>query len=146
MSPLLANIALTPLDEHFAAQWAALGPEWQRRRHRRAGNPVMRLIRYADDFVVLVAGQRVHAEALWQEVSNVLSSMGLRLSVSKTRVTHVEDGFDFLAWRLQRRAWKGRPGKRALYAYPAKAALRQVMDQIRALTRRHRHRSLCPYR
>jgi RNA-directed DNA polymerase len=92
--------------------------------------------------VVLVAGQRVHAEALWQEVSNVLSSMGLRLSVSKTRVTHVEEGFDFLGWRLQRRAWKGRPGKRALYTYPAKAALRQVMDQIRALTRRHRHRSL----
>jgi RNA-directed DNA polymerase len=51
LSPLLANIALSVLDEHFAAKWAALGPEWTRVKRRRAGQPVMRLVRYADDCV-----------------------------------------------------------------------------------------------
>lgn len=37
LSPLLANIALSVLDEHFAAKWEALGPEWTRAKHRRAG-------------------------------------------------------------------------------------------------------------
>jgi hypothetical protein len=49
LAPLLANIALAVLDEHFTRKWEALGPEWRRVKHRRAGGPVMRLIRYADD-------------------------------------------------------------------------------------------------
>ena len=111
LSPLLANIALSVLDEHFAAKWEALGPEWTRAKHRRAGVPVMRLVRYADDFVVMVAGTRDDAEALWDEVGSVLAPMGLRLSEEKTRVCHIDEGFDFLGWRIQRRAWRGRTGK-----------------------------------
>lgn len=52
LSPLLANIALSVLDEHFARKWETLGPDWTRAKHRRGGGPVMRLVRYADDFVV----------------------------------------------------------------------------------------------
>ena len=110
LSPLLANIALSTLDEHFAHKYEALGPEWTRRKHRRAGGSVMRLVRYADDFVVMVAGHRVDAEALWDEVGDVLAPMGLRLSVEKTRVCHIDEGFDFLGWRIQRRAWRSRTG------------------------------------
>lgn len=65
LSTLLANIALSVLDEHFAAKWDALGPAWTRARRRRAGEPVMKLVRYADDFVVMVHGERDDAEALW---------------------------------------------------------------------------------
>jgi len=36
LSPLLANIALSVLDEHFTRKWDALGPEWTRVKHRRA--------------------------------------------------------------------------------------------------------------
>ena len=142
LSPLLANIALSVLDEHFTAKYAALGPEWTRAKHRRAGGPVMRLIRYADDFVVLVAGQRDHADALWDEVGSVLAPMGLRLSVDKTRVCHIDEGFDFLGWRIQRRTWRGRPGRRAVYTYPSKKSLLSVMDRVRTLTRRRLHRTL----
>ncbi len=71
LSPLLSNIALSILDEHFANKWAALGPEWKRSKHRRAGGAVMRLVRYADDFVVLIVGKRADAEALWDEVGAV---------------------------------------------------------------------------
>ncbi|MBP7988777.1 MAG: group II intron reverse transcriptase/maturase [Candidatus Microthrix sp.] len=142
LSPLLANIALSVLDEHFAAKWAALGPAWTRAKRRRAGEPVMRLVRYADDFVVMVHGTRDDAEALWGEVAAVLAPMGLRLSEEKTRVCHLDEGFDFLGWHIQRRAWRGRAGKRAVYTYPSKKSLLSVMDKVRSLTRRARHRTL----
>ena len=142
LSPLLANIALSVLDEHFTAKWVGYGPEWKRVKYRRRGGAVMRLVRYADDFVVMVAGTEADADALWDEVSDVLAPMGLRLSVEKTRVVHVEDGFDFLGWRIQRRPWRARTGKKAVYTYPSKKALASVVDKVRRLTRRALHRNL----
>jgi RNA-directed DNA polymerase len=59
LSPLLANIALSVLDEHFTRKWEALGPEWTRAKRRRAGEPVMRLVRYADDCVPRTRGEPV---------------------------------------------------------------------------------------
>jgi RNA-directed DNA polymerase len=141
LSPLLANIALSVLDEHFTRKWEALGPYWTRAKRRREGVPAMRLIRYADDFVVMVAGTRSDAEALRDEVAGVLAPMGLRLSESKTKTCHIDEGFDFLGWRIQRRRWKGRNGKRAVYTYPSKKSLLSVMNKVRALTRRRRHRT-----
>lgn len=94
LSPLLTNIALSVLDEHFTAKWNALGPEWTRAKYRRAGGATMKLIRYADDFVVLVHGNHADAETLWAETAAVLKPMGLRLSVEKTRLTHIDEGFD----------------------------------------------------
>lgn len=142
LSPLLANIALSVLDEHFARKWKGFGPDWKRAKHRRAGGAVMKLIRYADDFVALVAGQRSDAEALRDEVATVLAPMGLRLSEEKTSVRHIDEGFDFLGWRIQRRSWRGRTNKRAIYTYPSKKALASVMAKVRSLTRRKKHRTL----
>ena len=142
LSPLLANIALSVLDEHFTQKWEALGPEWTRAKRRRAGEPVMRLVRYADDFVVMVHGTRDDAEALWDEVAAVLAPMGLRLSEEKTRVCHIDEGFDFLGWRIQRRNWRGRAGNKAIYTYPSKKSLASIIGKIRLLTRRRRHRTL----
>jgi RNA-directed DNA polymerase len=98
----------------------------------------MRLIRYADDFVVMIAGTRDDAEALWDEVGQVLAPMGLRLSAEKTRVCHIDEGFDFLGWRIQRRNRRGRTGKRAVYTYPSKKSSLSVMDKVRSLTRAER--------
>jgi RNA-directed DNA polymerase len=142
LSPLLANIALSVLDEHFTAKWEALGKRSTRGARRRAGVPVMRIVRYADDFVVMVAGARRDAEALWDEVGAVLAPMGLRLSEEKTRVCHIDEGFDFLGWRIQRRTRRGRSSKRAVYTYPSKKALASIVDKVRSLTRRAQHRTL----
>ena len=142
LSPLLANIALSVIDEHFTAKWEALGPYWKRAKSRREGTPSMRLIRYADDFVVMVHGTHDDAEALFGEVATVLAPMGLALSEEKTRVCHVNEGFDFLGWRIQRRQKRGQVGKWALYTYPSKKALASVMDRVRELTRRQKHKTL----
>ncbi len=96
LSPLLANIALSVLDEHFERKWEALGPEWTRAKRRRQGVPAYRLVRYADDFVVMIHGERVDAEALRDEIATVLATVGLRLSETKTTIAHIDEGFDFL--------------------------------------------------
>jgi RNA-directed DNA polymerase len=63
LSPLLANIALSVLDEHVMAPWkpdGAMGSEYRRARQRRQNAATWRLVRYADDFVILVHGTREH--------------------------------------------------------------------------------------
>jgi hypothetical protein len=48
ISPLLANIALSALDEHFCAGYDAHGTAWRRAAHRRRGGATYRIVRYAD--------------------------------------------------------------------------------------------------
>jgi len=118
LSPLLANIALSVLDEHFTAAWEGFGPPWTRKKRTRKGLATWRLVRYADDFVVLVKGTRAHAETLCEEAAAVLTPMGLRLSAAKTRITHIDEGFDFLGFHIQRRRRAG-TNKRYVYTYPS---------------------------
>jgi RNA-directed DNA polymerase len=108
MSPLLANVALSMLDEHIAhAPGGPAATPYQRAKRRRNGLPNYRLVRYADDWVLAVSGTRAHAEALREEIAEVLSRMGLRLSPDKTLITHVDEGLDFLGWRIQRHRKRG---------------------------------------
>jgi RNA-directed DNA polymerase len=110
LSPLLANVALSVLDDHFAERWQHdSGSRVDRARRKRHGQANYRLVRYADDFVVLVAGTEAHAEAVKDEVAAVLAPMGLRLSRAKTRVVHIDEGLDFLGFRI-RRDRSGAPG------------------------------------
>jgi RNA-directed DNA polymerase len=96
LSPLLSNVALSVLDEHIIEHGQASAPSWVRERRRHQGHPNYRIVRYADDFVVLVAGTRQHTEALREQVAAVLATIGLRLSQEKTTICHIDEGFDFL--------------------------------------------------
>jgi RNA-directed DNA polymerase len=75
LSPVIANVALSVLDEHFAASRLNSG---ERAKRRRRGLPNYRLIRYADDWCLAVSGTREQAEALCAEAGEVLSTMGRR--------------------------------------------------------------------
>jgi RNA-directed DNA polymerase len=138
LSPLLANLALTHLDDHFQAGWAAHRTGYHRKRHRDRGGATYRLVRYADDFVVMVAGRREHADAQWDEVGDVLSEMGLRLAPDKTRVLHIDEGFDFLGFRIQRHQQKGST-RRLVYSYPSKASMTKIRRKVKAVTKRITH-------
>jgi RNA-directed DNA polymerase len=75
LSPLLANIALAVLDEHLHRGWQSTGEmatASRRARRRSQGQPNWRVVRYADDFVVLVHGTRADVEALRGGVADVL--------------------------------------------------------------------------
>jgi RNA-directed DNA polymerase len=91
---LLANIALSVPDEHFAQAWQTdMSTRVDRARRRRHGQATYRVVRYADDFVVMVCGSRQHTEAIREQIILVLGSVGLRLSEEKTKIAHLDEGF-----------------------------------------------------
>jgi RNA-directed DNA polymerase len=101
-SPLLANVYLHELDVYME-RYTALSTEDKRRR-RAAGVGNYAYVRYADDFVVLCSGTREDAERLRAELHQFLQGeLRLTLSLEKTKITHIEDGFDFLGFNLRRR-------------------------------------------
>jgi RNA-directed DNA polymerase len=137
LSPLLSNVALSVLDEHFAnAPGGPRSNDTERRKRRRHGLPNHRLVRYADDWCLVISGTREHAEILREQAADVLSSMGLRLSPDKTLITHIDKGLDFLGWRIQRHRKRGAT-KHYVYTYPAKKALRAVMAKMKKVCRQN---------
>lgn len=105
ISPLLANIYLHRLDVEV----------------RKAG---FRLIRYADDFVIL-ADRRWKVQAADGLVRSILSDIGLEVSEAKSRIGHVNRGFEFLGFTFSGRFLRPRP-----------RALATFKDRVRASTRR----------
>lgn len=105
ISPLLANIYLHRLDVQI----------------RSAG---FRLIRYADDFVIMTR-TRVEAQAADRLVRHILADIGLSVSEAKTGICRTSDGFEFLGFALKGRSLQPRP-----------AALERFKNRVRTLTRR----------
>jgi RNA-directed DNA polymerase len=138
LSPLIFNVAMSALDEHLHRPWkpgGSMHTGYLRSRRRVKGLPRWRLVRYADDFVVLVHGTKADVENLREDVARVLAPMGLRLSAAKTQVVHMSDGFDFLGFHIR---WKRKRGtdKWHVYTFIADRPIRSVKAKIRALTNR----------
>ena len=121
ISPLLANVYLNRLDR-----------EWER-RHRGLG----RLIRYADDLVVVCRYESQAARAL-VVLKEELARLGLRVQPSKTRVVNLKagEGFDFLGFHHRWVAAKRRPAVWFLARWPSRRAMARARDRIRELTAR----------
>lgn len=135
-SPLLANIYLSALDRYFSGIWdSEMTPGWRKQQRRRRGLPNFRLVRYADDFVVLMHGTKSQAEALKEGIGQLLASrLKMTLSVDKTHITHIDDGFVFLGFHIQAKTRGDR--RRIVLTIPAKPALASVMRKIKKLTGR----------
>lgn len=108
ISPLLANIHLTGLDERYRrwtpAPWERPeNAQLRRGRDYKKGKPSFFVVRYADDFVVLVAGSREEAEKEKADLTEFLQTeLRMELSQEKTSITRPEDGFQFLGYRVIR--------------------------------------------
>jgi len=138
LSPLLANIALTVLDEAFTSDWAENQPmstAHRRANRKRSGLGNWRIVRYADDFVVMCDTNQNQCEQARKIAAMVLQPMGLTLSPTKTLVTHIKDGVDFLGFHIQ---WKPKRGcnKGYVYTFPSQRAIRAVKQKAYELTRR----------
>jgi len=118
-----------------------MATENDRQRRRYHGEAIYRICRYADDFVVLVSGTKAQAEGLKDEVAAVLSPMGLRLSEEKTTIVHIDEGFDFLGFRIQRQTKPG-SDKRFVYTWPSRKSLSSVMAKVKAITKQGTSKSL----
>jgi RNA-directed DNA polymerase len=145
VSPILANIALSAIEERYE-RWVHHRTKIQARRQsdgmtaamqargsdRRAGRCVFLPVRYADDFVVLVSGTQDDALAEKTALAEYLRrTTGLELSPEKTRVTAVTDGFEYLGFHVTMR-WDKRYGFFPRVEVPkAKAAdLRRKVKQL----------------
>ena len=96
ISPTLANVALngleTGLHTHLGAQ---LGKS-------KVQKLKVHVVRYADDFVITGASKDFLESEVRPWVEAFLAQRGLRLSPAKTRVTHIDEGFDFLGWNFRK--------------------------------------------
>jgi group II intron reverse transcriptase/maturase len=121
ISPLLANIYLDELDRTWATTHAHLG----------------RLVRYADDFVILCR-TRAQAEAALERVRETLARLRLSLHPAKTRLVELglgKEGFDFLGCHL-RVVRSHFSGRNYLFRWPSRRAMKSVRGRVRDLTSR----------
>jgi len=84
------------------------------------------VIRYADDFIVTGDTKAVLQEHVIPAIREFLKERGLNLSGEKTKITRIEDGFDFLGQHLRKFGDK-------LIITPSKSAVRSVVDRIRRI-------------
>ena len=119
ISPVLANMALDSLQVELTGLFRTV-------RDARAAK--VHLVRYADDFVITGSSKELLENEVKPLVEKFLSARGLVLSVSKTKITHVTDGFDFLGWNV--RYFKDR-----LITQPSKKNRKAFLDKVRDLLR-----------
>ena len=90
--------------------------------------------RPATHLVITVHGSREDAEALRDQVAEILTPMGLQLSQAKIHITHIDEGFVFLGYRIQRQTKRG-SHKRFVYTWPSRKALASIKAKVKAMTR-----------
>jgi RNA-directed DNA polymerase len=128
ISPLLANIYLHELDRYMERYTDLSQNERARRKRKGLGNSLY--VRYADDFVVLCDGTKGYAEGMRQELSEFLfSELKLTLSMEKTKITHIGEGFRFLGFWIERTV--GMSGKLAPRIRIPEEAARKFRDKMR---------------
>lgn len=147
ISPLLANIALSVIEERYE-RWVNNQRKVRKYRKsdgitaargaritdRKAGRPVFFPVRYADDFVVLVAGSYEDALKEKQVLGTYLKTMNLTLSSEKTKITSLKDGFDFLGHHV-RLKWDERYGLTPRIEIP-KVKTKDLRYRVKQITNR----------
>lgn len=120
ISPLMANVYLSVLDRVWEDRFSRLG----------------KLVRYADDLVILTWQQR-QAERAWELLSGILVRLKLELATNKTRLVGLEDttsGFDFLGYHYRWLPSRRGHGRRYAACWPSQRAMQAARDRVRELT------------
>jgi len=135
ISPLLANVYLAALDKYIR-QWTAL-PTKEKTARRTKGKGNFVYLRYADDFVALSNGSKEEAEEMKQNLRQFLQEkLSLELSKEKTKITHLNDGFEFLGFKIHRSI--GAKGMTTKVLIP-KESVNKLMNKIKLATDRSQH-------
>jgi RNA-directed DNA polymerase len=121
-SPVIMNLALNGLERHIKDAF----PTFQGRTRTK-----VHVIRFADDFIITGPSREFLEEEVQPLVEQFLAERGLMLSLEKTRVTHIEDGFDFLGKQV--RQYRGK-----LLCTPAKKNMHAFLDTIRGIVKSHK--------
>ena len=121
ISPLLANVALTSLD-NFCNNFG----------HRKLANPI---VRYADDFIIVSRSEPYAEEVKDQIAEHLKETSGLTLSEEKTKITHITKGFNFLGFNFKKHKILKKGGKieYALYIQPQREKTQDLLDECREI-------------
>ena len=121
ISPLLANIYLDMLDQHWDHECKQLGV----------------LVRYADDFVVMCKTESQVKEAR-REVESIMTNLGLKLHPEKTRLVDLrrgKEGFVFLGCTVRkRRSIQRNPRWHFMQRWPSAKAMKKIQNRVHELT------------
>ena len=120
ISPVLMNLTMDGMETLIRKRF----PKW------KSGHKV-NFIRYADDFVITAASREMIENQIEPLVKAFLMERGLSLSEEKTKITHVNDGFDFLSQNSR----KYKNGK--MLQTPAKKARIEIRHKLRKLVFQH---------
>ncbi len=117
ISPMLANVALTRLDNYC-------------KRFNRGSNPI---IRYADDFVITTKSEK-DGKHIKQEISELLQQeIGLTLSDEKTQITHILKGFNFLGFNIRKYKTHNTKSGEKFLTKPQKERTNEALREWRTL-------------
>ena len=118
ISPTVANMTLDGMESKLREHFGEPGSQ-------KSKKSKVNLVRYADDFVITGASKEVLMEAK-SLIEEFLRKRGLSLSPEKTKIVHIEKGFDFLGWNV--RKYDGK-----LLIKPAKKNVQAFLRKIRAI-------------
>ena len=121
ISPALSNCALDGLERLLQEKY----PAGRRLKSIGGQKPCVNLVRYADDFVITSKSKELLEGEVKPLVEQFLQDRGLALSSTKTVITHVENGFDFLGQNVRRYP----NGK--LLIKPSRKNAKTFLDRIR---------------
>lgn len=124
ISPVLANMALDGMEEILRKALPHRPLMNGKQKHLS-----VRLIRYADDFIVTGRTKELLEEKVKPLIEEFLAERGLRLSKEKTRITHIDKGFNFLGFNI--RKYKGR-----LLIKPTKESQKSILKKIRMICKK----------
>jgi RNA-directed DNA polymerase len=137
-SPLWADVYLHQLDRYG---WQHDGGLHRKGTERRRSAPLghCALSRYADDWLRRTKGSKAEARRLRDAVQRFLwDELRRDLSVEKTHVTQVNDGFDFLGFHIRREV--GRRDRPKLRIMPSRKARDRLKAKVKEMTARKRGR------
>ena len=116
ISPVLANMALDGLEKCLIAKFHTT----LRARSQKKVN----FARYADDFIITGSSRELLESEVLPFVQVFMKERGLELSLEKTRITHIEEGFDFLGQNV--RKYDG-----VLLIKPSKKSIKALLGKVR---------------
>jgi RNA-directed DNA polymerase len=120
-SPVLANLTLDGLEKGLKEAFPKLS---------RKPVPKVHVIRYADDFIVTSNTRQLLEDKVIPWIEEFLLERGLTLSKEKTKITHIDEGLDFLGQNV--RKYKGK-----LLIKPAKASKKSMLTKVRDIIKKH---------
>ena len=119
ISPTLANMTLDGIQKILSEKFKI------RKIKGKIYNPKVNLVRYADDFIITAESKELLEQEIMPIIKEFLKDRGLTLSEEKTKITHINEGFDFLGFNIRKY------NNGVLIIKPSKDSQKKFQEKIR---------------